>query len=466
MKKIGKDIDADVKTPSASKKDTEGRRLPRLRLSNAQVIIIGFAAMILVGAMLLMLPISTADRQGATFSDAVFTATSAVCVTGLVVQDTATYWSAFGQAVIITLIQIGGMGVVTVTVAISLVSGRRIGLRQRSTMMDSISAPQVGGIVKLTGFILIMTASFELLGAVAMAPVFISKLGAGRGIWYAAFHSISAFCNAGFDLFGIDGKFSSLTGYHDNAVVNAVIMLLIIIGGIGFLVWDDVRTNKWHLRRYRMQSKVVLVVTLVLIFAPALWFFFLEFADEPLGVRVLHSLFQSVTLRTAGFNTVDFSLISSSGLAIMIVLMLIGGSPGSTAGGMKTTTAAVMTSTAMSVFHRRDDAHFFGRRISPDTIRDAATLVTMYVLLFLTGGIVISVVEGLPLGECLFETASAVGTVGLTMGITPSLGTVSRIILIALMYFGRVGGLTLIFAVTSPTAAPSSKLPQEKLTVG
>ena len=441
-------------------------KIPRLRLTNAQVIILGFAAMILVGTALLMLPVSTADGSGASFADAIFTATSAVCVTGLVVQDTATYWSTFGHAVIITLIQIGGMGVVTVTVAISLVSGKRIGLRQRSTMMDSISAPQVGGIVRLTGFILIMTAAFELIGAVAMAPVFCGKLGIGRGIWYAVFHSISAFCNAGFDLFGIDAKFSSLTGYHDNIAVNVIVMLLIVIGGIGFLVWDDVRTHKWRWRRYRMQSKVVIVVTLLLILAPALWFFFLEFADEPVGERILHSLFQSVTLRTAGFNTVDFSLISASGIAIMITMMLIGGSPGSTAGGMKTTTAAVMVSSAMSVFRRREDTHFFGRRIAPETIRDAATLVTIYVMLFLSGGIAISVIEGLPLGSCLFETASAVGTVGVTMGITPTLGMVSRAILIALMYFGRVGGLTLIFAVTSASPAPSSKLPQEKLTVG
>ena len=435
------------------------------RLSNAQVIILGFAAMILLGALLLMLPISTADGKGAPFSDAVFTATSAVCVTGLVVQNTATYWSTFGHAVIIVLIQIGGMGIVTITVAIALISGKRISLRQRSAMQDSISAPNVGGIVKLTGFILTLTFIFEALGAAAMAPSFCREYGVGRGIWYAVFHSISAFCNAGFDLLGDKEPFSSLTSFHADPVVNIAIMALIIIGGIGFLVWDDVRVYKWRLRRYKMQSKVVLLVTLILVIAPALWFFFFEFDGEPFAERTLHSMFQSVTLRTAGFNTVDFSLLSEGGLAIMIVAMLIGGSPGSTAGGMKTTTAAVMVSSAMSVFKRRRDTHFFGRRIASETLRDAATLVTLYVLLFLSGGIAISTIEGLPLGDCLFETASAVGTVGLTMGITPTLGAVSRVILIALMYFGRVGGLTLIFAM-SASSPKISKLPEERLTVG
>ncbi|MBO5169742.1 MAG: Trk family potassium uptake protein [Oscillospiraceae bacterium] len=436
------------------------------RLSSSQIIILGFAAVILLGSLLLMLPFATKDGHGAVFTDALFTATSAVCVTGLVVQDTATYWSAFGHAVILTLIQIGGMGVVTVAIAISTFSGKQISLKQRSTMQEAISAHKVGGIVRLTGFIIKMTIFFELLGALVMAPTFCSEFGFFKGVWYAIFHSISAFCNAGFDLMGVKSEYSSLTYFIANPVINSAVIALIIIGGIGFLTWEDIKTNKHHIRRYRMQSKVVLTTTALLILFPALYFFFFEFGNKPLGERVWSSLFQAVTPRTAGFNTADLTQISEAGSLLTIMLMLIGGSPGSTAGGMKTTTLAVMLSTAVSVFRRREHARFFGRRISDDTVRNAATVFMMYLVLFLTGGFVISRVEGLPLLTCLYETASAIGTVGLTLGITPDLGIVSQIILIFLMYIGRVGGLTLIFSTVSGNRGNTARLPQEKLTVG
>lgn len=436
------------------------------RLSSSQIIILGFAGAILFGSILLTLPFSTRDGHGALFSDALFTATSAVCVTGLVVQDTATYWSTFGQAVIIALIQIGGMGVVTVAIAISSFSGKQISLKQRSTMQEAISAHKVGGIVRLTGFIIKMTIIFELLGAVIMAPTFCKEFGVLKGIWYAVFHSISAFCNAGFDLMGTKTPYSSLTYFVDNPVINFVIMSLIIIGGIGFMTWDDIKVNKHHVRKYRMQSKVILITTVLLISLPALYFFLFEFGDKPMGGRIWSSLFQSVTPRTAGFNTVDLTQISETGTAITIMLMLIGGSPGSTAGGMKTTTLAVLFSTAISVFRRREHTHFFGRRVNDDTIRNAATILMMYVILFLTGGFLISHIESLPLLTCLYETASAIGTVGLTLGITPNLGIASQIILIVLMYIGRVGGLTLIFSALSGNQGNTAQLPQEKITVG
>ena len=435
-------------------------------LSSAQIIILGFAAVILIGSLLLMLPVSTQDGKGAIFTDALFTATSAVCVTGLVVQDTATYWSVFGQAVIIILIQIGGMGVVTMAVAVTIFSGRKISLKQRSTMQEAISAHKVGGIVRLTGFILKMTVFFELAGAVVMAPVFCREFGIAKGIWYGVFHSISAFCNAGFDLMGCRTPFSSLTSYSGHPVINITIMALIIIGGIGFVTWDDIKVNRHHLKKYRMQSKVVLVTTTFLILIPALYFFFLEFSEVPMGERILNSLFQAVTPRTAGFNTVDLTLLSETGLAIIIILMLIGGSPGSTAGGMKTTTFAVLISTSIAVFSRKEHTQFFKRRITEDTVRNAATILTMYLTLYLTGAFVISRVEGLPLMACLFETASAVGTVGLTLGITPQLGLISQVILIILMYFGRVGGLTLVFAALSKRVGNTARFPQEKMTVG
>lgn len=436
------------------------------KLSSSQIIIIGFAMVILAGSLLLMLPFATRDGHGAVFTDALFTATSAVCVTGLVVQDTASYWSAFGQAVILVLIQIGGMGVVTVAAAIWTISGRQINLKERSTMQEALSAHKVGGIVRLTGFIIKMTIVFELLGACLMAPVFCREFGFLRGIWYAVFHSVSAFCNAGFDLMGVRAPYSSLTGFADHPVINLVIMALIIIGGIGFATWDDIKTHKHHLRKYRMQSKVILVTTSLLLLLPAVYFFFFEFADAAPGDRVWLALFQSVTPRTAGFNTADLTAISETGLAIVIVLMLVGGSPGSTAGGMKTTTLAVLFSTAISVFRQREHTRFFGRRITDGTVRNAATILMMYLTLFLTGAFIISRVERLPLLTCLFETASAVGTVGLTLGITPGLGLLSHMILVLLMYIGRVGGLTLIFSALSGNKGNTARLPQEKITVG
>ena len=436
------------------------------RLSSFQIIILGFAGVILLGALLLMLPISATARCVTPFHEALFTATSAVCVTGLVVQDTGSYWSVFGQAVILTLIQIGGLGVVTVAASFALLSGRRISLMQRSIMQDAISAPKVGGIVRLTRFILRGTFLIELIGALAMLPVFCRDYG-WRGIWMAVFHSISAFCNAGFDILGTNKNvYPSLTGYVQYPVINITIMLLIITGGIGFLTWDDICENKLHFHRYRMQSKVIVIVTLVLIALPALFFFFADFGALPLGERIQAALFQSVTPRTAGFNTVDLSAMSGASLGVMILLMLIGGSPGSTAGGMKTTTLAVLLANAAATFRRRDSAQFFGRRLDCGAVKTAATILTMYLALFFGGGVFISIYENLPLSSCLYEAASAAGTVGLTLGITPQLHIPSQMVLIALMYLGRVGGLTLIYAALSGKKTSNAKLPLEEITVG
>ena len=439
--------------------------LHKRKLSSSQIILFGFAGVILVGTLLLLLPFATNSGQSASFWDALFTSTSAVCVTGLIVQDTATYWSVFGQSVILLLIQIGGMGVITVAAAITMASGRKISLMQRSTMQDAISAPQVGGIVRFTGFILKGIFLFELLGALVLMTVFVPEYGV-KGIWLAVFHSISAFCNAGFDLMGTKIPYSSLTSYAAHPVVNITIMLLIVIGGIGFLTWQDIRQNGIHMKRYRMQSKVILATTGILLLIPALYFFSFEFSAEPMGRRIFLSLFQSVTPRTAGFNTADLTALSETGQALTIGLMLIGGSPGSTAGGMKTTTAAVLIACAAAVFRRRENGRFFGRRIADDTVKNALTVFLMYITLFLLGGMIISRVENLPILTCLFETASAIGTVGLTLGITPGLHLVSKMILISLMFLGRIGGLTLIFATLSANKNTLSKLPLEKITVG
>ena len=357
------------------------------------------------------------------------------------------------------------MGVITVAAAFALISGRKISLMQRSTMQEAISAPKVGGIVRLTSFIIRTTLLIELAGAAVMAPVFCRDFGV-KGLWMALFHSISAFCNAGFDLMGTRAPFSSLTGYAGEPVINLVIMLLIVIGGMGFLTWDDIRSNRLQIRQYRMQSKIILCATALLLAVPAGYFFFFEFGALPLKERVLASLFQAVTPRTAGFNTVELTFLSEAGRDIVMVLMLIGGGPGSTAGGMKTTTVAVLLATAVSTFRRQESAHFFGRRVDDDVVKNAVTVLMMYVALFFFGGLIISIADGLPMLTCLFEAASAIGTVGLSLGITPGLGLVSKLILIALMFFGRVGGLTLIFAALSGRQKHVSKFPREKVTVG
>lgn len=337
---------------------------------------------------------------------------------------------------------------------------------QRSTMQEAISAPNVGGIVRLTWFILRTSFAIELIGAILLFPTFCSEFGVLRGAWNAIFHSISAFCNAGFDLMGVKAPFSSLTYYAGNPIVSLVIAMLIVVGGIGFLTWNDIHTNRYHFRKYRMQSKVILVTTGILIVVPFIYFFIFEFAEEPLGRRILLSIFQSITPRTAGFNTADLNNISESGQSIITALMLIGGSPGSTAGGMKTTTIAVLVASAFAVFRHRSSPQLFSRRISGDIVFQAATILVMYLSFFFVSGLIISRMENLPILDCLFETASAIGTVGLSLGITPQLNSISHMILILLMFVGRVGGLTVIFATVTSVQDIGARLPQEKITVG
>lgn len=421
---------------------------------------------IIIGSLLLMLPISSVSGKVTPFNESLFTATSAVCVTGLVVQDTGSYWSTFGQAIILILIQIGGLGVITVAASFALLSGRKISLMQRSTMQEAIAAPKIGGIVRLTGFVLKATLIFELSGAVIMMPVLCKDYGV-KGVWLAVFHSISAFCNAGFDILGTDtSKYVSLTQYVNCTSINLAVIFLIVIGGIGFLTWEDIYTNKLHFRRYRMQSKVILITSAILIIVPALYFFFFDLNNLPIKQRILSSLFQSVTTRTAGFNTVDLTALQEPSIATMIVLMIIGGSPGSTAGGIKTTTVAVLIANSLATFGRKDSSHFFKRRIDNQVVKNASTILIMYLVLSFTGAVAISTAEKIPFLKCLFETSSAIGTVGLTLGITPELGLFSQLILILLMFCGRVGGLTLIYAAISNTKKNISKYPLEHITVG
>lgn len=438
----------------------------KIKFNAYHIMVVGFAGLILLGGLLLMLPVSSAAGVWTPFQDAVFTSTTSVCVTGLVVRDTGSYWSDFGHTIILLLIQVGGLGVITVGASFALLAGRRIGLFQRGTMQEAVAAPQMGGVVRLTAFLLKATFAVEALGAVLIAPAMIRDFGWGRGIWTAVFTSISAFCNAGIDLFGIREPYSSLTAYAGDPVINLTVMGLIVIGGLGFLTWDDIRTYGIRVNRYRMQSKVILVTSGILILLPAIGFFIFEFSHLPLKERILASLFQSVTARTAGMNTVDLNAMSEPGKMTMIWLMLVGGSPGSTAGGMKTTTFAVILASAYAVFRRRDAAQFFGRRIAQDVVMTALTVFLMYVSLSIGAAMALSLIEQLPLLTCLFETTSAVATVGLTLGITPTLSAASKWILIGLMYFGRVGGLTLIYAALSGAKRQIGKLPLDHITVG
>ena len=432
-----------------------------------RTIVLGFAGVILLGTFLLMLPFASTGSKGVSFIEALFTATSSTCVTGLVLKDTATTWTFFGQLVILIMIQIGGMGIVTVAMGLTYLAkhNKRFGIRQRNTIMEAISAPRLGGIMSMIGFIAAMVAITEGIGTILLSIQFVPEFGL-KGIWYALFHSVSAFCNAGFDIMGAEsGEFSSLASYASNPLVAFTVMFLIVSGGIGFFTWHDIVKHKYKIGWYSMQSKIILIMTFALILIPAILFFFLEFHHCEMKNRIIQSLFSSVTLRTAGFSMLDLNKISQAGRALMIILMLIGGAPGSTAGGMKVTTVAVMISSAFSVVKRRQKVHFFHRRIAERTERNAAVITFLYLSLSMTAALVISRIEDTGILDAMFEASSALATVGLSLGITPSLGIISRLIIIALMFFGRVGTLTLIYAVFSKKPE-KSEYPEDKLAVG
>ena len=433
-------------------------------LTPFRAILLGFFLMILLGALLLKLPISSMDRCSVPFIDALFTSASASCVTGLIIYDTATHWSLFGKFVIIVLIQIGGIGVITALTCALLMAGKKIGLLERVTLQDSVGAPSIGGIIRFVRFLISGTILIETFGALLLFPVFVKEFGLWKGIGYAFFHSISAFCNAGFDLMGVKQTYSSLTSYSNHLLVNLVIMALIVIGGIGFMTWMDLLKGKPKVMK--LQTKVILVSTACLILFPFLYFFFIEFREIDLGERTLLALFQTITPRTAGFNTYDYGSMSDTGLLITILLMMTGGAPGSTAGGMKVTTVFVIVLSTHAFLRRQTDVNIFKRRIGPDVVQSSLTIFTVYLELLLLGTLLISNFENMHLMQAMFECASALGTVGLTTGVTPALHDVSKIILILFMYFGRVGGLTVGYAIVSTTKKINRRYPEEKVTVG
>lgn len=438
----------------------------KIRMTSFQIISLCFLALILIGTFFLMLPFSSKSHQWTPFIDALFTSASAVCVTGLVVYDTATHWTIFGQIIILLLIQIGGMGVITLLSLLFILSGKKIGLFARRTVTDAVTSHSLGGILRYVGFIGKGIFLVEFIGALIMMPTFISRYGA-EGIWLSFFHSISAFCNAGFDLMGSKtGEFSSLTSFMSNPIIVFTICALVIIGGIGFVVWSDVIEFKFKIRKYKLQSKICLLASAILILIPMVCFFFFEFNELSFFDRLLASLFQSITPRTAGFNTIDLNTISESGLGMTIILMLIGGAPGSTAGGMKVTTIVVICATVISLLRKKEEPEIFNRRFNNIAVKSSISLLLIYLTLFSISGFIISRIENINLFACLFETASALGTVGLSLGITSKLHIISKLILIFLMYFGRVGGLTILFATLGAKKNAISKYPSESVTIG
>ncbi|WP_288596557.1 TrkH family potassium uptake protein [uncultured Thomasclavelia sp.] len=415
-----------------------------------------------MGTILLSLPISLKENQEVSIMTSFFTATSATCVTGLIRVDTYSHWSWFGQFIIILLIQIGGIGFMTFCIYALTLAKKKIGIISRSIMQNSISSPHVGGIVKMTKFIILATFFIEALGAFFLSFIFCPKLGLVKGLWFSIFHSISAFCNAGFDLMGNFEPYSSLVSFQDNWYLNMIIMLLIIIGGLGFLVWKDIIDNRGHFSKMRLHTKIVITTTIILIFGGALFIYFCEQGNA----TFLSSLFQSVTARTAGFNTVDLSKIRETTQLIIIILMFVGGSSGSTAGGIKTTTIAVMLVNIISMFKQKKGVEVFKRRISDEIVKMASCVLMAYLVLTLIVSLIICQLENISYITVLFECVSAIATVGLTIGITSQLGVISQCLLALLMLFGRVGSITFLLAFASNRVTPLAKAPAEKIQIG
>lgn len=439
-------------------------------LSKVQTIALGFFLIIVVGTILLMLPIASRDGQSTGFLNALFTATSSTCVTGLVVVDTYTNWTLFGQVVIIGLIQIGGLGFITIGMFFSIFLKRKIGLKERNLIQESVNTLQISGMVRLVKKIVCYSLVFEGIGALLLMIRFIPRFGWLKGIWYGIFHSISAFCNAGFDLMGQFEPYSSLTMYYDDILVNVVIMLLIVIGGIGFIVWDDISKHKWQIKKYMLHTKIVLSVTVILILGGALCFYLFERNNLLLGMdvqgQVLSSFFGSVTPRTAGFNTTDTGAYTEATRMLTVILMFIGGSPGSTAGGIKTTTMMVILLYIWSNLRNKKGLNIFGRRLDEDAIKKASTVFFINLILAATCATIMCALEAVPLSDIMMEVFSAIGTVGISTGITRDITTVSKYILILLMYCGRIGSMSFALSFTEKKRSNPVQLPVERITIG
>lgn len=452
----------------------------RIKLDPTQVLVLGFLALILVGSLLLSLPVASADGQGAPFLDSLFTSTSAVCVTGLVVRDTATEWSTFGHVLIITLIQIGGLGFMTMATVILMVMGRKIRLRDRLIIQEALNEFSLKGLVALIKKIVILTFTIEIFGAAILSTRFIPQFGFIKGLAYSFFHSISAFCNAGFDLMGsVYGPFSSFTAYTSDVVVNLTIIALIVIGGLGFTVLLDIGREK-RFAKLSLHSKVVIFITAILLAVGFVFFLLIEYnnpatlGELKFGSKVLASFFQSVTTRTAGFNTISQGGLTAPGKLMTIILMFIGASPAGTGGGIKTTTFAVMILMIVTVTRGNRDITLYDRKVSRATAYKALAIFMIGFAIVMLFTMVLSIAEqgntsGLADFEnILYEATSAFATVGLSSGITPTISPISRIFMIITMFIGRVGPMTMALAFTNRARNSNIKysFPEGKIMVG
>jgi trk system potassium uptake protein len=439
----------------------------KIKLKGVQILALGFLIAIFIGGIILSLPISSASGEATNFLDAIFTSTSAVCVTGLVTLDTSTYWSTFGQMVIMILIEVGGLGFMTFGVLISLVLGKKITLRERLIMQEAMNIHSIQGLVKMVKYILVFTVSVQVFGAVLLSTQFIPEYGIYKGLFYSLFHSISSFCNAGFDLFG-----TSLINYSSNTTVILVISTLIIIGGLGFTVLLEIYEFR-SIKKFSIHSKLVLISTLILILIGTLLMFVFErnnvetIANMNMKDKMLNSFFASVSPRTAGFNSVSTTAMTSVSKFLTIILMFIGGSPGSTAGGLKTVTFAILVLTVISVIRGREDAEIFGRRFSKGVVYKAFTILFIAVSLVIMFTMILLFTEvSASFMDILYEVTSAFGTVGLTLGFTPNLSSIGKVLIILMMYFGRVGPLTVMLALARKNKKSGYKYPEGKILIG
>lgn len=438
-------------------------------LNSVQILAVGFIMLIILGAIILSLPISSKSGTYTNFLDSLFTSTSAVCVTGLVAVDTGTYWNGFGQFIIILLIQIGGLGFMSIAVFVAALMGKKITLKDRLYVQESMNTLTIEGLVKMVKYVIKFTFIVELIGALFLSTQFIPSFGIGKGIIYSVFHSVSAFCNAGFDIFG---DFSSLTNYNTNPIILMTLTLLIIIGGLGFTVIIEIWNYK-KTKRLSVHSKIVISLTLSLIVFATIFIFLLEYKNNKtignmnLLDKMVNSLFTAVSPRTAGFNSIALDKMTTASIFLTIFLMFIGGSPGSTAGGLKTTTFGVAILTLISVIKGRDDTEAFGRKFSKELVYKAFALLMLGMVLVITVTMILSITEyNIPFISIFFEATSAFGTAGLTLGITQGLSSIGKVIIIITMYCGRVGPLTVMLALMRKQNTRGFSYPEGKVLIG
>lgn len=445
------------------------RRLNQLKLNPAQVLVLGFAGLILIGATLLNLPIASQDGKSIGFVNALFTAASAVCVTGLVVVNTATHWTIFGKVVILILLQIGGLGFMTLATLVALLLGRRITLKERLIIQEELNQFTLSGLVKLTRYVILSTIMIEGLGALLLSIRFIPTYGFVKGVSFSIFHSISAFCNAGFDLTG-----ESMVPFVDDVIVNLTVIFLVIVGGLGYTVYMDISQNK-KFKRFSLHTKLVLIISALLLLFSFLVIFIVEY-DNPATLgklsfkgKILASAFQAMTPRTAGFNSIDTGAVTNTTAFLTIILMFIGGSPGSTAGGIKTTTVGAIVLAIISVIKGTNDVEVYRKRIPHDLVYRALAVVGIGLALIIFVTMILSLTEKeASFLDIFFETTSAFGTVGLSRGLTPNLSVLGRLIITLTMFAGRVGPLTMAFAFAKKQREYKGtyRYPEERILVG